>query len=222
VGRRVGRGDKRGPSALESEDCVRTTSSRAIDDRWRALTDTERPASVERLEQEHSDLVAQRASELQAAADGDHRNGAPRGRAYIRRLQELAIDDPDMGIWNTSSKNCWPASRSTGCRASVRTAMSCPRTDGTRLAVVVPGCWLSRHSSSSSRRSSPMGSARSCSISGQWSDSAPSFLGATWCSLGTRPPRRRADQVRRTDPRPEARGPRVRVSEPACWPPFTR
>jgi hypothetical protein len=98
VGRRVGRGDKRGPSALESEDCVRTTSSRAIDDRWRALTDTERPASVERLEEEHSDLVAQRASELQAAADGDHRNGAPRGRAYVRRLQELAIDDPDMGI----------------------------------------------------------------------------------------------------------------------------
>jgi ribosomal protein L24E len=55
-------------------------------------------SDVERLEEEHSDLVAQRASELQAAADGDHRNGAPRGRAYVRRLQELAIDDPDMGI----------------------------------------------------------------------------------------------------------------------------
>jgi hypothetical protein len=62
------------------------------------LTDTDRLASVERLEQEHPELVAARASALQAAADGDHLNGSPRGRAYIRRLQELAIEDSDLGM----------------------------------------------------------------------------------------------------------------------------
>jgi hypothetical protein len=62
------------------------------------LLGTERLASAERLEQEQPDLVASKALELQEWADGDHRNGAPRGRAYIRRLQELAIEDPAMGI----------------------------------------------------------------------------------------------------------------------------
>jgi hypothetical protein len=62
------------------------------------LTDTERLVSVERLERESPDLVAQKALELRTAADGDHRNGAPRGRAYVRRLQELAIEDPEMGM----------------------------------------------------------------------------------------------------------------------------
>ena len=50
------------------------------------------------LEQDQPDLVARAADELKAAAERDHRGGVPRGKAYVRRLQELTVERPSLGI----------------------------------------------------------------------------------------------------------------------------
>lgn len=55
-------------------------------------------AAAQRLEQDEPELVRRVADELRVAADEDHRRGAPRGKAYVRRLQELAIDHPELAI----------------------------------------------------------------------------------------------------------------------------
>ncbi len=62
------------------------------------MGDEESHTSAERLERDDPALVARTAAELRAAAEGDHRGGAPRGRAYVRRIQELTVERPDLGI----------------------------------------------------------------------------------------------------------------------------
>ena len=64
------------------------------------------------LEQDEPELVARTTDEFKAAAERDHQGGVPRGRAYVRRLQELTVEHPALGIavaapsgWSTSSKS---------------------------------------------------------------------------------------------------------------------
>lgn len=54
--------------------------------------------AAQRLEEDQPDFVARSTEELRVAADGDHRGGVPRGRAYVRRIQELIIERPELGI----------------------------------------------------------------------------------------------------------------------------
>ena len=69
-----------------------------IDDEGRQARITEWTASAHRLETDDPTLVSGAAADLRAAADDDHTRGAPRGKAYIRRLQELTVDHPELGI----------------------------------------------------------------------------------------------------------------------------
>jgi hypothetical protein len=55
-------------------------------------------ASACRLESDDPGLVARAAVELRTAADHDHAAGVPRGKAYVRRLQELLVEQPELGI----------------------------------------------------------------------------------------------------------------------------
>ncbi len=59
---------------------------------------TEWTASAQRLEKDDPGRVTRAVCDLRACADEDHRRGAPRGKAYIRRLQELTVDHPELGI----------------------------------------------------------------------------------------------------------------------------
>ena len=65
----------------------------------------EQPRSIEalwssalRLESDDPGLVARAAVELRAGADHDHASGVPRGKAYVRRLQESLVEGPELGI----------------------------------------------------------------------------------------------------------------------------
>jgi hypothetical protein len=55
-------------------------------------------AAATRLQDDDPDLVARTAEELRSGAEADLRGGVPRGRAYVRRLQELTVERPDLGI----------------------------------------------------------------------------------------------------------------------------
>ena len=55
-------------------------------------------ASAQKLEVDEPVFVARAADDLRAAAEEDHRRGAPRGKAYVRNLQELAVGRPALGI----------------------------------------------------------------------------------------------------------------------------
>ncbi len=55
-------------------------------------------ASAQRLEMDDPERVTRVADEIRSAADQDHARGAPRGKAYIRRLQALSVDHPELGI----------------------------------------------------------------------------------------------------------------------------
>lgn len=68
------------------------------DDQGRHTRITEWTASAHRLEKDDPALVASAADDLRASADEDHSRGTPRGKAYIRRLQELTVDHPELGI----------------------------------------------------------------------------------------------------------------------------
>jgi hypothetical protein len=56
-------------------------------------------ASATELELADPGLVADVSDQLRAAAEQDHREGGvPRGVAYIRRLQELAVERPVLAV----------------------------------------------------------------------------------------------------------------------------
>jgi hypothetical protein len=55
-------------------------------------------SSARQLESDDPGLVARAATELRAGADRDHAAGAPRGKAYVRRLQESLVERPELGI----------------------------------------------------------------------------------------------------------------------------
>ena len=55
-------------------------------------------SSARRLESEDPGLVARSAVDLRTGADHDHAAGVPRGKAYVRRLQESLVDQPELGI----------------------------------------------------------------------------------------------------------------------------
>jgi len=55
-------------------------------------------ASARQLESDDPGLVARTAAELRAGADHDHAAGVPRGKAYVRRLQESVVQRPELGI----------------------------------------------------------------------------------------------------------------------------
>jgi hypothetical protein len=44
------------------------------------------------------DSVARSVDRLRGAADADRDRGTPRGKAYVRRLQELLIERPELGL----------------------------------------------------------------------------------------------------------------------------
>jgi hypothetical protein len=73
-------------------------SERLTDDQGRPARLTEWTASAHRLERDDPERVTATADDLRASADDDHRRGTPRGKAYIRRLQGLSVDDPELGI----------------------------------------------------------------------------------------------------------------------------
>jgi hypothetical protein len=55
-------------------------------------------AAAEALERDDPELVARTAAELRAAAEGDLRRRVPRSKAYVRRLQALTVERPELGI----------------------------------------------------------------------------------------------------------------------------
>ena len=55
-------------------------------------------SSARQLESEDPGLVARAAAELQAGSDHDHAAGVPRGKAYVRRLQESLVERPELGV----------------------------------------------------------------------------------------------------------------------------
>ena len=54
--------------------------------------------AADALEQDDPDLVARAADELKAGAEGDVHGGLTRSRAYVRRLQSLALERPELAI----------------------------------------------------------------------------------------------------------------------------
>ncbi len=50
------------------------------------------------LEQHEPSLVAGVVGGLRREAEDDHRAGAPRGRATVRRLRSVLVDRPDLGL----------------------------------------------------------------------------------------------------------------------------
>jgi hypothetical protein len=55
-------------------------------------------AAAEALEQADPELVALAADGLRAAAEADLGGRVPRSVAYVRRLQELTVERPELGI----------------------------------------------------------------------------------------------------------------------------
>jgi hypothetical protein len=55
-------------------------------------------AAAEALERDDPELVLRVTNEVRTAAEGDLRAGVPRGVAYIRRLQEVTLRRPELGI----------------------------------------------------------------------------------------------------------------------------
>jgi hypothetical protein len=55
-------------------------------------------SSARQLESDDPGLVARAAAKLRADADHDHTGGVPRGKAYVRRLQESVVERPELGI----------------------------------------------------------------------------------------------------------------------------
>jgi hypothetical protein len=55
-------------------------------------------SSARQLESDDPGVVARAAAELRAGADHDHAAGVPRGKAYVRRLQESLVERPELGI----------------------------------------------------------------------------------------------------------------------------
>jgi hypothetical protein len=54
--------------------------------------------AADALEQDDPALVARTADELKAGAEGDVHGGLTRSRAYVRRLQSLALERPELAI----------------------------------------------------------------------------------------------------------------------------
>jgi hypothetical protein len=64
----------------------------------RPLND-EKPANSRRaLADDDPELVLRTAAQLRTTAEDDHRGGTPRGKAYVRRLQQLIIERPVLGV----------------------------------------------------------------------------------------------------------------------------
>jgi len=55
-------------------------------------------AGAERLARSSPEVVSGAVDQLKELAEGDHRAGTPRGRAYIGRLQVLLIERPELGV----------------------------------------------------------------------------------------------------------------------------
>ncbi len=67
--------------------------------------DHERPPGIEgtsssarELAHRQPELVARTAEDLRAGAEADRVAGTPRGRAYVRRIQVLLIERPELGM----------------------------------------------------------------------------------------------------------------------------
>jgi hypothetical protein len=68
------------------------------DEQERALRVEGTFASARELERDQPDLVVHAAEELRSAAETDRAAGTPRGRAYVRRIQELVVERPELGM----------------------------------------------------------------------------------------------------------------------------
>jgi len=55
-------------------------------------------AAARQLESDDPGLVARTATELRDGAGRDHAAGVPRGKAYVRRLQESVVERPELGV----------------------------------------------------------------------------------------------------------------------------
>jgi hypothetical protein len=55
-------------------------------------------AAATTLDLEEPDLVAATRAECVAGAEQDLRDGTPRGKAYVRRLRDLTVERPPLGI----------------------------------------------------------------------------------------------------------------------------
>ena len=59
---------------------------------------SEHLAAAAALEGADPELVERTARATTDAAEDDLRHGVPRGRAYVRRIQELTVERPDLGV----------------------------------------------------------------------------------------------------------------------------
>jgi hypothetical protein len=55
-------------------------------------------SSARDLVRDRPELVARTAEELRAGAEADRVAGTPRGKAYVRRLQALLVERPELGV----------------------------------------------------------------------------------------------------------------------------
>ncbi len=76
------------PPSSSSPDDQQGRSTR-VEDVFTAATD---------LALDHPERVATAVEQFRERAEEDHLAGTPRGRAYVRRLQALLIEDPELGI----------------------------------------------------------------------------------------------------------------------------
>jgi hypothetical protein len=51
-----------------------------------------------RLERDEPDLVADAVERVRREAEADHQAGSPRGRSMIRRLRDVLIERPELGL----------------------------------------------------------------------------------------------------------------------------
>jgi hypothetical protein len=81
-----------------SESPEPSSSSAPGDDRGRPPRVGEAFLAATNLALDDPERVATAVEQFRERAEEDHRAGAPRGRAYVRRLQALLIENPGLGI----------------------------------------------------------------------------------------------------------------------------
>jgi hypothetical protein len=75
-----------------------SSSSLPGDDRGRPTRVEDAFVAATNLALDDPDRVAAAVEQFRERAEEDHRAGTPRGRAYVRRLQALLVENPRLGI----------------------------------------------------------------------------------------------------------------------------
>lgn len=55
-------------------------------------------SSARQLARDQPELVVRTAEDLRSGAEADRQAGTPRGKAYVRRLQALLVERPELGM----------------------------------------------------------------------------------------------------------------------------